>query len=100
MIKESYAELFDIARPPLPDAYERPAAHLKDFSGVLHADAYAGYDNLYISDKNPDATISEAACWAHTRRKFYEVTVANDKANIAISVLKQISEIYKIDTHG
>ena len=76
---------------------ERPSAHLKDFSGVLHADAYAGYDNLYISDKNPDATISEAACWAHTRRKFYEVTVANDKANIAISVLEQISEIYKIE---
>ena len=53
--------------------------------------------DLYISDKNPDATISEAACWAHTRRKFYEVTVANDKANIAISVLEQISEIYKIE---
>jgi transposase len=76
---------------------ERPAAHLKDFSGVLHADAYPGYDNLYISDKNPESTISEAACWAHTRRKFYEVTVANDKANIAISVLEQISEIYKIE---
>jgi transposase len=77
---------------------ERPESHLSDFSGVLHADAYAGYDNLYISDKNPDATISEAACWAHTRRKFYEVTVANDKANIAISVLEQISEIYKVES--
>jgi transposase len=76
---------------------KRPAAHLKDFSGVLHADAYPGYDNLYISDKNPESTISEAACWAHTRRKFYEVTVANDKANIAISILEQISEIYKIE---
>ena len=77
---------------------ERPESHLSDFSGVLHADAYAGYDNLYISDKNPDATISEAACWAHTRRKFYEVTVANNKANIAISVLEQISEIYKVES--
>lgn len=76
---------------------ERPESHLSNFSGVLHADSYAGYNNLYISDKNPDATISEAACWAHTRRKFYEVTVANDKANIAISVLEQISEIYKIE---
>lgn len=76
----------------------RPEAHLSDFSGVLHADAYAGYDNLYISDKNPEATISEAACWAHTRRKFYEVTVANDKANIAIRVLEQISEIYKVES--
>ncbi len=76
---------------------ERPAAHLKEFIGVLHADAYPGYDSLYISDKNPEATISEAACWAHTRRKFYEVTVANNKANIAISALEQISEIYKIE---
>ena len=78
---------------------ERPALHLKDFSGVLHADAYSGYNNLYISDKNPDSTISEAACWAHTRRKFYEVTVANSKANIAMSVLEQISEIYKIESN-
>jgi len=76
---------------------KRPAEHLKEFSGVLHADAYPGYDNLYISEKNPEATISEAACWAHNRRKFYEVTVANNKANIAISVLEQISEIYKIE---
>ena len=41
---------------------------------------------------------TEAACWAHTRRKFYEVTVTNDKASIAISVLEQISQIYKIVT--
>ena len=75
----------------------RPAEHLQDFSGVFHADAYAGYDKLYISDKNPEATIEEAACWAHMRRKFYEITVANNKANIAILVLEQISEIYKIE---
>ena len=75
----------------------RPKEHLKDFSGVLHADAYAGYSNLYISDKNPDASIEEAACWAHTRRKFYEVTITNPNANIAISVLEQISEIYNIE---
>ena len=70
---------------------------MKDFSGILHADSYAGYNNLYKSDKNPDATIEEAACWAHTRRKFYEITVANTKANIAISVLEQISLIYKLE---
>lgn len=63
---------------------------------MLHADAYPGYDNLYISENNQEANISEAAYWAHTRRKFYEVTVANDKDNSAISVLEQISEIYKI----
>ena len=76
---------------------ERPKEHLEDFSGVLHADAYAGYNNLYISEENPVGAITEAACWAHTRRKFYEVTIANDKANIAISVLEEIAKIYQIE---
>ena len=77
---------------------ERPAEHLKGFDGILHADAYAGYDQLYIGNKNnPDATITEAACWAHTRRKFYEVTQANDKASIAQDALEKIGEIYKIE---
>lgn len=56
---------------------ERPKEHLQEFSGVLHADAYAGYNQLYVSKKNPTANITEAACWAHTRRKFYEVTVVS-----------------------
>ena len=76
---------------------ERPAEHLKDFVGVLHADAYAGYNGLYTSEETPQATITEAACWAHTRRKFHEITVANDNANIAIAALERIAEIYKIE---
>lgn len=76
---------------------ERPKEHLKDFAGTLHADAYAGYDQLYISEKNPNSTIEEAACWAHTRRKFYEITVTNDKASIAIAVLDKIGKIYEIE---
>jgi transposase len=70
---------------------ERPAKHLENFKGVLHADAYPGYDKLYGED------ITEAACWAHTRRKFYEVTVTNDKANIALEILTRIGAIYKIE---
>jgi transposase len=77
----------------------RPQEHLKDYKGVFHADAYPGYDKLYITadNKNPDATITESACWAHTRRKFYEVTVTNDKASIALEVLTRIGSIYKIE---
>jgi len=76
----------------------RPAEHLKDFAGILHADAYAGYDQLYIgNDKNPEAKITEAACWAHTRRKFYEVTQTSNKAKIAQDTLLEIAEIYKIE---
>lgn len=77
----------------------RPLEHLKDFTGVLHADAYAGYNQLYIDDEKSATKIEEAACWAHVRRKFYEVTIANDKANIAIAILEQIGEIYGIEAN-
>ena len=71
---------------------ERPKEHLQDFKGVLHADAYAGYDAIY--DKQE---ITEAACWAHTRRKFYEVALLSDNAVIANMSLKEIGELYKIE---
>lgn len=70
---------------------ERPIKHLENFKGIFHADAYPGYDKLYNDD------ITESACFAHTRRKFYEVTVSNDKANIALEILTRISAIYKIE---
>jgi transposase len=75
----------------------RPESHLKDFTGVLHADAYSGYNNVYIGKDNEKAKITEAACWAHTRRKFYEVTVSNPNANIAMSTLEEIGKIYEIE---
>lgn len=70
----------------------RPQEHLKNFQGIFHADAYGGYDKLY-----DNGNITESACWAHTRRKFYEVTVTNDKANIAHEILTRIQAIYKIE---
>ena len=78
----------------------RPEEHLKDFTGTLHADAYSGYNKLYINDDNPDATINEAGCWAHVRRKFYDITIANDKANIAFAVLEKIGEIYQVESEA
>ena len=51
---------------------EHPQAHLKSFSGVLQADAFGGYAALYA-----DGRIVEAACWAHARRKFFELHMAN-----------------------
>jgi len=50
---------------------ERPKAHLACFTGVLQADAYGGFERLY------GERIQEAACWAHVRRKFYEIHVAH-----------------------
>jgi transposase len=46
---------------------ERPVAHLAHFKGVLHVDGYAGFERL-----TGNGDIILAACWAHTKRKFYE----------------------------
>ena len=73
---------------------ERPQQHLENFQGIFHADAYSGYDKIYNKKEN---NIIEAGCWAHTRRKFYEVTVTNEKANIANEILTAIQDIYKIE---
>jgi len=47
---------------------EHPQARLKDFRGVLQADAYTGFNALY---ERTDCPLTEAACWAHARRKFF-----------------------------
>jgi transposase len=47
---------------------ERPASHLDGFAGVLQVDGYQGFERL-----TEDGTTVLAACWAHTRRKFYDV---------------------------
>lgn len=49
-----------------------PVAHLKTWSGVLQADAYGGYGDLYAPARQP-APVIEAGCWAHARRKFFEL---------------------------
>jgi transposase len=69
---------------------ERPRAHLANFAGVLQADAYAGFDRLY------GEKIKEAACWAHVRRKFYDIHVSL-ASPIALEALERIGELYKIE---
>jgi transposase len=51
---------------------EHPRAHLATWSGVLQADAYGGYGELYAADRQP-APVLEAGCFAHARRKFFEL---------------------------
>jgi transposase len=69
---------------------ERPKAHLASFAGVLQADAYAGFERLY------GERIQEAACWAHVRRKFYDLHVAL-ASPIAAEALDRIGRLYKIE---
>src|SRR5262249_21757920 len=49
-----------------------PERHLAGYSGILQADAYAGFNAVYKSDR-PGGTITEAGCWAHARRKLFEL---------------------------
>ena len=51
---------------------EHPERHLAAFSGILRADAYAGYNGLYAPGRSP-AALTEALCWSHARRKFFEL---------------------------
>jgi transposase len=68
-----------------------PHSHLQDFTGVLQADAYAGIERLY------GERIQEAACWAHARRKFFEVHAATDSP-IAKEALERIGQLYAIES--
>lgn len=70
---------------------ERPIAHLAGFAGILQVDGYGGY--RVLADKS-DVTL--AFCWAHVRRRFYELAVAGP-APIASEALKRIAELYKIE---
>ena len=56
-----------------------PERHLAGYSGILQADAYAGFNTVYKPDRKP-GRITEAACWAHGRRKFVELADIASKA--------------------
>jgi hypothetical protein len=51
---------------------EHPERHLAGFAGMMQADAYAGFNRLYEADRKP-AFIIELSCWAHARRKFFDL---------------------------
>ncbi len=75
---------------------ERPREHLAGFSGVMHADAFAGYDALYRPEPGKPARIQHAACWAHARRKLFDVHEAT-KSPIAEEALRRIQALYVIE---
>ncbi|HDW2463688.1 IS66-like element ISEc8 family transposase, partial [Escherichia coli] len=68
-----------------------PQTHLACFSGVLQADAYAGFNELYRN-----GGITEAACWAHARRKIHDVHVRIPSA-LTEEALEQIGQLYAIE---
>jgi transposase len=72
---------------------ERPEAHLAKFRGVLQADGYTGFKGLYDREEEP---LLEAACWAHARRKFFDIH-ATTASPVALEALERIGALYKIE---
>jgi transposase len=70
---------------------EHPKAHLANFRGILQADAYAGFNAVYESGH-----VQEAACWAHARRKFYDLHAARPSP-LTTEALRRIGELYAIE---
>jgi transposase len=87
----------DSAAPAVWFAYspdrkgEHPAQHLKKFRGILQADAYAGFNQLYENGR-----IQQAACWAHVRRHFYDLEQAHSSP-VAREALQRIGALYGIE---
>jgi transposase len=70
---------------------EHPRAHLRAFRGILQADAYSGFAALYEGGR-----ILEASCWAHARRKFYDLYVSQ-RSPIATEAIGRIGALYAIE---
>jgi len=85
---------------------EHPERHLAGYAGILQADAFDGYNRLYLPDRKP-GPIVEALCWSHARRKFFELAdiAANarrgNKATpispIALEAVKRIDAVFDIE---
>lgn len=88
---------------------EHPRAHLARWSGVLQADAYGGYAQLYDGGRTP-GPILEAACWAHARRPFFaladieasarrkaEGKTAAPVSPLALEAVRRIDQLFEIE---
>ena len=88
---------------------EHPQTHLAGYAGILQADAYDGYNKLYLADRKP-GPIREAACWVHARRPFFAMADLEENARrkaagkkeiplspIAIEIVRRIDALFEIE---
>lgn len=75
---------------------EHPQEHLGAGKGILQADAYAGFKDLYLAEGDGKARFQEAACWAHLRRAFFDVEKETG-SEIAREALERIGTLYDIE---
>ncbi|MGA2273922.1 MAG: IS66 family transposase [Bryobacteraceae bacterium] len=71
---------------------EHPEEHLSGFRGILQADGYAGFNRVYEK-----GLVTEAACWAHVRRKFFDIHQAH-ASPLAAEAIARIGQLYAIET--
>ena len=86
---------------------QHPTKHLAGWTGILQADAYGGYNELYSPDHKPSTALS-ALCWSHARRKFFELAdikatarkgkkVAEEISPVALEAVKRFDAIFEIE---
>ena len=77
---------------------EHPARHLRAFHGILQADGYAGFNALYEPTREAGVILG-AACWAHVRRKFYEIHEDQKRlpGTLAEQTLLRIAQLYAVE---
>jgi hypothetical protein len=85
----------------LAEARIHPEQHLAGYAGILQADAYSRFNALYASDRTP-GPITEAGCWAHARRKLFELAdVASGKPStislIAFKAVQKFDAIFALE---
>ena len=83
-----------------------PNRHLAGWHGILQADAYGGYNDLYRSDRAP-GPVTNALCWSHARRKFFELAdiagnvrkgrPAHEISPVALEAVKRIDALFDIE---
>jgi transposase len=74
---------------------DHPQQHLAGYTGILQADAYAGFNELYAEARKP-APITEAGCWAHGRRKLFELAKLA-RAPLAAEAVRRIDAIFDVE---
>jgi len=85
---------------------EHPERHLMSYAGVLQADAFEGYNRLYLAGRKPGPVV-EALCWSHARRKFFELAAIAANARrgknappispIALEAVKRIDALFAVE---
>ncbi|TCN31303.1 IS66 family transposase [Sinorhizobium americanum] len=76
-------------------AGECVARHLNGYRGILQVDGYAAYNKLVRSDRGNDG-VTLAGCWSHSRRKFYELHVA-ESSKVATETVERMAKLWQVE---